>query len=69
MWIFFVIALEAALAVFIIWGIRNEQKLIRIERAFAKAVIWALYERFVERDVARIRMRDGMNLLPEGRKK
>lgn len=69
MWIFFVIALEAALMAFIIWGVVNERKLIRIERAFAKAVIWALYERFAEADVARIRIRDGMKLLPDGRKK
>lgn len=69
MWILFVIALEAALMAFIIWGVVNEQKLIRVERAFAKAVIWTLYERFAEPDVARIRMQDGVKLLPEGRKK
>lgn len=68
MWIFFVIALEIALAVFIIWGILNEQKLIRFERAAAKAIIWELYERFAERDVVRIRVKDGLRLLPEGKK-
>jgi len=63
------IALEIALAVFIIWGILNEQKLIRFERAAAKAIIWELYERFAERDVVRIRIKDGMKLLPEAQKK
>lgn len=63
-----VIALEVALAGFICWGIWNEQKLIRIERAAAKAIIWELYERFAERDVVRIRIKDGMKLLPEGQK-
>ena len=63
-----VIALEVALAVFICWGIWNEQKLIRIERAAAKAIIWELYERFAERDVVRIRLKEGLKLLPEGKK-
>lgn len=63
------IALEVALAVFIIWGIMNEQKLIRFERAAAKAIIWELYERFAERDVVRIRVKDGLKLLPDGKKK
>ena len=62
-----VIALEVALAVFICWGIWNEQKLIRIERAAAKAIIWELYERFAERDVVRIRLKEGLKLLPEGK--
>ena len=45
---------EIALAVFIGWGILNEQKLVRIERAAVKAVLWELYERFAERYVKRI---------------
>ena len=45
---------EIALAVFICWGIWNEKKLVRIEHAAVKAVIWELYERFAERDVKRI---------------
>ena len=68
MGIIVVIVLEVALAGFICWGIRNEQKLIRIERAAAKAIIWELYERFAERDVVRIRIKDGVKLLPEGKK-
>lgn len=63
-----VIALEVALAGFICWGIRNEKKLIRIEHAAAKAIIWELYERFAERDVVRIRLKEGLKLLPEGKK-
>lgn len=69
MGIIVVIVLEVALAVFIGWGIRNEKKLIRFERAAAKAIIWELYERFAERDVVRIRVKDGMKLLPEAQKK
>lgn len=50
---------EIALAVFIGWGIWNEKKLVRIEHAAVKAVIWELYERFAERDVKRIE-KEGM---------
>lgn len=53
------LAVEIALAVFICWGIWNEKKLVRIEHAAVKAVIWELYERFAERDVKRIE-KEGM---------
>lgn len=49
------IVLETLLVVFIIWGIINKVKLLRIEHAFCKAVIWELYERFAERDVNKMR--------------
>ena len=48
------IVLETLLAAFIIWGILNEQKLVRIEHAAVKALIWEIYERFVERDAKRL---------------
>ena len=51
---------EVAIAIFIVWGILNEKKLIRIERAAAKAGIWELYERFAEKDVRRV-LEDGEN--------
>lgn len=52
---YFAIVLETLLAAFIIWGILNEKKLVRIEHAFYKAVVWELYERFAERDVNKMR--------------
>lgn len=52
-WVAVAILLEVLLMIAAVWCYLHEEKLIRIEHAFVKSVIWELLERFAKKDVER----------------
>lgn len=50
-WIALVIVCEAILIVACVFGFLHEDKIIRIEHAFVKAVVWTLWEKVTHREV------------------
>lgn len=45
-----VVLLEAIAVLFCVWGMLHENKLVKYEHAFAKAVIWTLWEKITHRE-------------------
>lgn len=50
-WIAVVIVCEAILIVACVLGFLHEDKIIRLEHAFVKSVVWTLWEKITHREV------------------
>lgn len=54
-----IILCEVLLMLAVVWGFLHEDKLRRWERAFFRAVIWTLWERFAEPVIVKLQEREG----------
>ena len=54
-----IVLCEVLLTLFCVWGFLHEDKLRRWERAFFRAVIWTLWERFAAPVIVKLQEREG----------
>ena len=54
-----IILCEVLLMLAVVWGFLHEDKLRRWERAFFRAVIWELWERFAAPVILKLQEREG----------
>lgn len=50
-WVAVVILCEVILTLLCVFGMIHEEKIVRVEHAFVKAVIWTLWEKIVHKEV------------------